>query len=107
MADAIKKVAPHAWEICVKQQVTEGITYGVSCAVVTVLLLLVSRRAFLWMKEQTKDGGDIMDHAAGPLPGLLMVVSLMAAFCFASNIPDYVLQVLNPEYYAIKTLLGK
>lgn len=107
MADAAKKVAPHAWEVLVRQQVLDGwVTVG-AWALCLVLGVAYTRWASKdWSEKSPKDylpfglsGRAFFRAVTSAVVWLCLFVGLMA------NVTDAVKQIANPEYYAIKDLL--
>ncbi len=99
-SDAVKKLAPHAWEIMVRQQVVEGVVYGIGCSVMAIVCLVAAYRLF---KRVAKEG--VMEDSMGPFPMLAASIATLGFFVFACQIPQGVMQAANPEYYAIKMLV--
>lgn len=106
IAKAVKQVAPHAWEVAVRQQLVEAyVGMGVfvaGCALLLVLIRVTRRIA----RSEDSGGrvrgyfGDSEPSAAAPFTlsaGLLAIVLMIRAFWC---VPDDVMQALNPEYYA-------
>jgi hypothetical protein len=108
IAKAAKQMAPHAWEVAVRQQVAEG-WMSIACnaawiafvlAVATIFALLVRRH---WARIRQDD-----DLASGVVVGGTVGVAIaLLTVCFAVDAAtDAALKIANPEYYAAKALLG-
>jgi len=99
IAKAAKQVAPHAWEVAVRQQAVEGVADALTGAVCLVAIVVLARLA---MKHRRR-----LDDA-----GALEVAMLLGAFATVvlfgvgvCELRDGLLQVANPEYYAAKAIL--
>ena len=106
IAKAVKQVAPHAWEVAVRQQVAEGATglvlgLIVCCALVAVNVHCV-RRAKGWYVEAEKDC-----NGPGVIIALILLGVATAVFgsCAVDEVRGSALKLANPEYYAAKAIL--
>ncbi len=104
MAAAAAKLAPQAWEIMVRQQVIEGVTYSIVCVFWTILAAV-----FLgWAQRVVRAG---MDADTFPPNGKNVTAVFGGCIALALiigcliSLPGFVLQASNPEYYAIQELL--
>jgi len=97
MAEAFKKIAPHAWEVMVRQQVVEGVTGALTCVVVMAVFGKLTLFFVRKLKENPND--DV------PL-GMGAVLAFCLAMAALVTLPGFALQVINPEYYAIKDLIS-
>lgn len=127
LADAVQKVAPHAWSVAVRQQVVEAWTGLALCAlglVVSVTIAVVVAKNYARWVHKARENDHAEDRIRYPsITPLEMTgfedataaqapcfIALGAAFilfvpCLISA-ADHVNQLCNPEYYAAKTLLG-
>ncbi len=101
MAEAVKKIAPQAWEIMVRQQIVEGVVYGVACTIAVVVSGIVAYR--LW--GRVNNGKEVYEDPMGPLPLIGLLCALATCIGFACQVPGYVMQAASPEYHAIKMLI--
>lgn len=99
IVDAVQKVAPHAWELAVRQQridamvgIVEAGVWIVAAIVVTIVLV----RTRWWASLQTESG-----FAYGVTNAAALVAFGLAANCLGDNL----MQCANPEFYAAKELL--
>lgn len=104
IAKAVEKVAPHTWEVMVRQQIAEGI---VSLSYVALAWLLVFVGYRLIRRYTRKEGIDW----SGPNPGSLGIMALGIFACVTliatfGEAPEATRKFINPEYYAAKELLS-
>lgn len=120
IAKAVKTVAPHAWELAVRQQITEG-TVDFALAAVALIALAVAYRPLRKIsRERMKTDGRNWtsttpnDRSSGTIEtgrattagialiALLTVVPLVSVLTIRGSL----MQLGNPEYYAAKEILG-
>lgn len=106
MADAFKKVAPHVWEVMVRQQILEGVT-GLALFVGIVALFIFS--CVFVKKLRTKYEAFWSSEKDFPTPALFALsIPFVLAICIintAGKVPEHVTKIINPEYYAAYELL--
>lgn len=102
LAKAAKQVAPHAWEVAVRQQVIEGgiqFAFHAALGAVFVYCLVLTRRRW----------GGLVDGAGQadfpPAPYILAAILLWGAGLSLSCAFDALPRVINPQYYAAKAIL--
>lgn len=98
VAKAVEKVAPHVWEVLVRQAFAEGVVSLVTAAVTILVVSIAARLA--WKRRKSLD-----DDLWSPL---LIPGGMIAAFgiVFAiMELRDGLLHVLTPEYYAATQLI--
>jgi hypothetical protein len=103
VAKAVKHIAPHAWEVAVRQQIVEGITTlaMVALAFCTWLWVLHKYRAVL-----KKCGGVHMDERAIDVnAAFIMALCTGCVGCtvavYGFNVaPTAIQKLITPEYYA-------
>lgn len=121
IAKAVKQVAPHAWEVAVRQQVVEGalgLATGLAIAALGAYAavriwraapalkrekqLLEKRR---WSFNSGKEPEDIdVDLEMFPI-WLALCVALLVALLGSIRVSAYAPMVVNPEYYAAQAIL--
>lgn len=103
IAKAAKQVAPHAWEVAVRQQVIEGTVYFVLLGlaiVASVSLLIYAARNGGWENMSESDAKPSgLALIAG---GFIGTISGIALLCGLSG---NVGRIVNPEYAAAEALL--
>lgn len=100
-AKALKQVAPHAWEVAVRQQVIEGAwTLGLSMA-----LALGMATTIIWSLIAIKRNWSKIQEAGAEPVLMLLVLLLLPLFAALDSARDGALQMSNPEYYAAKSIL--
>lgn len=108
--------AEHVYGLMVKQQVAEGVSFlVVSFIVLTASVIAISKvlkKGFEYEIKQSVYGNDRREWAETPSNIVKFIVLLVAGIAlFASgmglaiNGSESVMQIINPEYYAIKEIL--
>lgn len=108
-ANALGIAAEHVYEILVRQMVIEGVVWtimGVLSVVAAIILLRLFMKAF-----QEADAVEAKHDSAGQpiarciIYGILgLVMGIAALIAVFSMIPESLMKLGNPEYYAIKEL---
>jgi len=91
----------HVYGVMVRQQFVEGIVYSIvtlSVLIASIVAFKKSLQSFFKCCKQDEDRtfGFVIAY------GLVLFMSFFAAISF---LPDQILKIYNPEYYAIKTIL--
>jgi hypothetical protein len=111
---AAKQVAPHAWEVAVRQQVIEGTVHLtealIAISAVVALAIYVLRNAKTWhaavIKETTTSYRPEGDSFGFWMPFFFCAFLALMIFGVAiGSASNAVMQIANPEYYAAKALL--
>lgn len=102
IAELLTPGVQQAWRIALQQAVTQGTIASLHCLIALVIgLLLVRWGARLLHRAPDASDGDAM------VGGVLVVVFGLAALAVAtSSLTDAIACFTNPEYQAIKILLG-
>jgi hypothetical protein len=102
-AEAIGKVAPHAWDVLVRQQRAEGVAMLI-CGISGLLLCGWLHRRNL-MATYKMDPGDIwpVEVQRVAIGLLIMIVNICPLYLTATG----ALRIYNPEYYAAVAVLDK
>ena len=98
VAKAVEKVAPHVWEILVRQATTQGavdLALGVALVVAAVALFIVCFRRL--RSANSMDASDCYAFVC-----LLVIVPLFLGVMMARSGG---LRAANPEYYAARELI--
>lgn len=90
LIESIRNLAPEAWEVLVRQQIIEGWMQVGIAGVATIFCMI------RWMQD------DIRDDAGAQL--LVAAVWLIIAGSFAVL---GAMNILNPDFYAIKELMPR
>lgn len=102
LATALEGPSKHVYEVLVRQAVVEG-CYSVFIGVASLCLAVAAGKAAQWgLRQEPKSYDDLTGNVVfvlGLLAGGILVAVAMAHL-------SGVLQIVNPEYYAIKELLG-
>jgi len=107
IAQSLGVAASHVYEVMLRQTIVEGIVYSALCIVAIGLL------TFGWAKgirRLRRNWDDIMDSDLAPLSVLLILFtgigSAIAVVVSFVNLPEYVMKVVNPQYYVIREILS-
>lgn len=103
IAEMLTPGAQQAWRIALQQAVTQGTIASLHCLIALVIGLLLVRwgARLLHRAPDASDGGDSM------VGGVLVVVfGLIALAGATSSLTDAIACFTNPEYQAIKILMG-
>lgn len=104
ITDAFKKVAPHVWEVMVRQQVLEGVTnlaLFISIVVIFIISCVVVKKLHAKHDGFWTNDSPTLAFFALCMPAILAIsISINA-----SHVPEYITKVINPEYYAAFELL--
>ena len=97
----VKELAPHIWEIAVKQVYVE-IWNNVAVAIVAVLAEVVAYKLFQHGVNSKKE--DFYNNwEFSYVPGIVLLA--VSVFLFLDSIFSIVPRLINPQYYAIQILL--
>ena len=96
--------AEHVYEVLVRQKIVEGMVYSIvtlGVLIASIVAFKKSLQSFFKCYEQDEDkvfGLGIVSVVFG----LVLAISLIVTI---ASLPDQILKIYNPEYYAIKTIL--
>lgn len=105
LADAAQKVAPHAWEVAVKQQKIEGwtdIAMGVGVLAAVCAVAIVVPRI---IRLINKDDEEVESHVAFARLIVLVAALFVCGMAVNTCLVEGAKRVANPEYYAATALL--
>lgn len=109
VAETLKKIGPEVWRIMIIQQYAKAaqILFGYIFALIASLIIFFAARKGLAIKED-EQGYDAKDWRGFKifLKGVTWFVPCLCALLVAINLPDAIAMLINPEYYALKDLLG-
>ena len=117
LESVVTKYAPEVWRVMIKQQYAKAIGYPLFWLLMISLLLIYYRTMKKWFNVGkdfplfgVKDGGnyyDDEDTARIVLCGVIPIL-LGAAFSvvFLSYLSEGIMILINPEYYALKDIIG-
>jgi Mg/Co/Ni transporter MgtE len=93
IAEKLESLAPHVWEVLVRQQYVEAIILLVATLIACVVAFFVFR-------------AEHAGNAKGDWePGVWVFISVLAVSLFAGLLFGGIPRLLNPEYYAIMELV--
>ncbi len=99
LAAKLGVAAEHVYGVLVRQQVVEGIVY----TVVTAILLLTSIAMCKELVKQILNSEDFSGKEI--IFGFALILTGVIVVATVTFLPDQILKIYNPEYYAIKTIL--
>lgn len=106
LAEKLGATGAHLFEVIARQTVISGVVWSVIYLVLIVLIPLLFAKSVRLVRTH----GDAIYHSEwealiilGMCVGgiLLVILFLVAVFC----LPDSIMMIFNPEYYAIKDIL--
>lgn len=102
IAEMLTPGAQQAWRIALQQAITQGTIASLHCLIALGIGLVLMKQGFrLIPRTQDTSAGDAM------VGGVLVVMFGLAALAFAtSSLTDAIACFTNPEYQAIKILMG-
>ena len=106
LAQQLGVAVTHLYEVMARQQIAEGIAYGLLCLVIVVVVPIIvykmARLTFRKWSEIYEEDGEFIIMVAWLFGGIgsavVFVISLL-------SLPEYVMHVINPEYYVVKEIL--
>lgn len=108
---AFKQLAPHAWEVLVRQQVVEG-TINLLVYVLGFIALFSFIRLSTKVAHSLGDDGEKRGYfgRSDPSAALPFVLASFVLGCILMwftffKVPTYLGQVVNPEFYAAQFLI--
>jgi len=99
LIEFIESASPRLWEIAMRQVAVDLARYWVAAGV-TAIALVVAAFSFRWAERS--DSYPNEDIGYGAALGLL-IISLPL---FVLSIMEIIGRTMNPEYYAIRVLMG-
>jgi hypothetical protein len=109
VADTLKKIGPEVWRIMIIQQYANAARSlaGPLFALIASLIVFFAARKSLAIKEDER-GYDHSDWRGFKrfLKGVTWFAPCLCALIVAINLSEAAAMLINPEYYALKDLLG-
>ena len=96
----------HLWDVLLRQAVAEG-WVNFAWAVITAVGAVVALRVCLWGWRADAEGakrGDFADYSIHIIVGGVATVLSASACAFTAT--DAFMRLMNPEFYALKFVLG-
>lgn len=114
VSETLKKMGPEVWRIMIMQQyakAAQAIVGPLFALIASIVILFSLRKATTPIEDSDKSKGieedsDDMKIFKKVVRWILYVIPCILAFVVASYIADAVAMIINPEYYALKDLLG-
>lgn len=104
IAKAAKQVAPHAWEVAVRQQVIEGYCFFGLFFLFALVALVLAVSAFRLAKTDGWEDNGNLTSAGFLLRGAGVILFLLALSVLAEG-SNNIARISNPEYAAGMALL--
>ena len=105
LSSTLEKIAPHVWEVMVRQQYAKAIS-GLIVPWGIILLIFAYWKTLrrVWKREEITDSSekDCYDWIVRVIPFACAFITAIWGF---NRLSDSILYLVNPEYYAIKDLL--
>lgn len=98
IAQAVNKVAPHAWELAVREQRIDAVTSLVSCGVLVAAALALIYLSSKWW------GSENADRVVAST-GCAVACGAFSLLILAFWVPNYAHHYMNAEYFAAKEIL--
>lgn len=106
LAAKLGVAAEYVFEMLVRQKMIEGIAYSATLVVVSIILWFATYKLFRYSNKNSAEFCN--DDDEGILYPLLFL-GLASVFVFIVDVmflPGNIIQIFNPEYYAIKEILN-
>lgn len=106
--DVLGQGAKHGYEIYVKQQVAEGVVYT---GLYTLAILVIIFICYCLIKKLNKEDiyntevnkkDDVFFHYF--ITCVVLIIPIVAIVSMVAELPHNIMQIINPEYYAIKVI---
>lgn len=109
VADTLKKIGPEVWRIMIIQQYANAARSlaGPFFALIASLIVFFAARKGLTIKEDEMGYGNSDWRGFKRfLKGVTWLAPCLCALIVAINLSESIAMIINPEYYALKDLLG-
>lgn len=98
LINTLNKIAPYMWEVCVRQQRIDAYTFLAALTIFSIAFFFFARWA--WDRPKHRDDKDCVRFFIILALAILVMIAVVGS-------RTSIMQIVNPEYYAVKTLLGK
>lgn len=102
LASSLGVAAEYVYALLTRQMLTEGIVYSTLFLAVIAALALSARKVFAYCTELSDDYHGEIAEAISVVYVVACVGVAVASFFF---LPESIMKIFNPEYYAIKSIL--
>lgn len=102
LGEKLGVAATHLWEVMVRQGVATGIADAVTAVLLLIIALVASTLARKWFSKGDKDHGSDWLLGWSVAAWFVTFFSTLSCFFYAY---DAVLELVNPEFFALKTLM--
>ena len=104
MLEAIKGVAPVVWNAYLRQEIMFGTMQTIVGAAFLILSIISIRKVLLYAKLRQREEKEWQKMSDSEFYWLW--VSGVLVICVLIFLPQGILRLSNPEYYAIKNIIG-
>jgi heme/copper-type cytochrome/quinol oxidase subunit 2 len=106
MAQKLGVATEYVFNLLVQQKIIEGIVYSIVLIIASVVIGIAAYKIIKYVtsnwdelyRNDTEFGWSIFAAIIGIIAVILFIVDLTV-------LPNYVMQIFNPQYYAIKEIL--
>lgn len=103
VAKAVEKVAPHVWEVMVRQVVAEGVFAIVTGLIVAIVTWLAAKKA--WASRPPE--GESYDDFPRTMISIVIIVAAAGFGIYSlGQLREGAMKVANPQYYAAMMLIS-
>jgi hypothetical protein len=103
IAHSLGVATQFVFETLVKQKLIEGYVHTGILAVIWIVYLILFPKVFGWLRKSVKEKG--WDEPK-ILSGFgIVIVSFAVIFASILALPDSLMKIFNPQYYALKDIL--
>lgn len=101
-ADALKTGSEHVYEVLVRQQVVNSITYSFTIIGMAIVAIVLVKTSFSMAKDEDGNWDWANDSPCIPIAvvGAIMTIATVFTFCFSMQ--AIIMGFINPEYGAIQ-----
>lgn len=106
LSEKLSVGAGHIWYVLTKQGLAEGAA-DLVYALLALIVLFISYKGLRWCVRKVDEKGEERMDADDAIPLFLLsgTVFLIAGIVMAINLAEGVKLLVNPEYYALQTVL--
>lgn len=98
--------AEHVYTLMTKQMMVEGIVYSLVLPITLILLILVSIKSVKWTIRNWSEVDVAAETAIISCLIILGIIDMIVILLNLFLLPEYVMQIFNPEYYVIKEIMS-
>jgi hypothetical protein len=104
LSDKLGTTAEHLWTILVRQTYNDAISNMIHIIFTCITLYMTFYATNIWYKKIKNDGWS--SEGIGVIIGFRIFVSLVSLMIITENIIGFTQRLVNPEFYALQTVLN-